>query len=144
MCYHKAYHSHRGRHHRRSHHKHHAKRWMKHMFANAFGYPPVNVEELDDHYEILLYAAGYEKSDFKVSLKDDTLTVIVEKPESDWADWVDWDQLKFRPGGFERRFKLNEKIDKASITAKYEEGILKISLKKLPGFETSRQDIEVN
>jgi HSP20 family protein len=117
---------------------------MKNMFANAWGYPPVNVEEFDDRYEIKLYAAGYAKSDFKVNLKDDTLTIAVERPENEWTDWANLDWQKFTPGGFERRFKLNEKIDKASITAKYEEGVLTVTLQKLPGFETSRQDIEVD
>ena len=143
MCY-KAHHSHWGGRHGRPSHQHHAKRWMKHMFANAWGYPPVNVDELDDRYEILLYAAGYAKSDFKVNLKDDTLTVSVEKPETDWTDWSNQEQQKFTPGGFERRFKLNDKIDKDSITAKYENGVLKLTLQKLAGFETSQQDIEVN
>ena len=50
---------------------------MKHMFANAWGYPPVNVEELDDRYEILLYAAGYAKSDFK---KGSRASQILESP----------------------------------------------------------------
>ncbi len=142
MCY-KAHHSHwGGRRHRRSHHKHHAKKWMKHMFA-AWGYPPVNLEELDDRYEIQLYAAGYAKSDFQVNLKDDVLTIAVEKPEQDWTDWTSWERPGFKPGGFERRFKLNEKIDKEAIGAKYEEGVLTITLPKRSGFETSRQEIEV-
>ena len=59
---------------------------MKHMFANAWGYPPVNVDELDDRYEIQFYAAGYAKSDFQINLNDDTLTVAVEKPEPDWTE----------------------------------------------------------
>ena len=114
------------------------------MFANAWGYPPVNVEELDDRYEILFYAAGYAKTDFKVNLNDDTLTIAVNKPENDWsADWDTRGRKQFTPGSFERRFVLNEKIDQASITAKYEEGILKITLQKKPGYERSRQDIEV-
>jgi len=113
------------------------------MFADAWGYPPINVEELDNHYEILIYVAGYTKSDFKVNLKDDTLTVAVEKSEQDWTEWSSQGQQKFTPGSFERRFKLNNKIDKESITAKYEEGVLKLTLQKLPGFETSQQDIEV-
>ena len=143
MCY-KSHHSHWGKHHRRSFQKHRAKKWMKHMLANAWAYPPVNVDELDDRYEILFYAAGYEKSDFKVNLNDEVLTVSVEKPGPDWSEWMHSEHQKFTPGGFERRFKLNEKIDKESISAKYEEGILKITLQKLAGFETSRQDIEVS
>ncbi|NND33168.1 MAG: Hsp20/alpha crystallin family protein, partial [Saprospiraceae bacterium] len=37
--------------------------------------PPANVEELDDKYVLYVYAPGFEKSDFKVSIKDETLVI---------------------------------------------------------------------
>jgi len=39
---------------------------------------------------------------------------------------------------------LNDKIDKDAIEAKYEEGILKVSLAKKEGFETVRKKVEIN
>ena len=139
MCRARAYHSHWGKHHRR----HHAKKWWKQRMANAWGYPPVNVEELDDRYEITLFAAGYAKDDFKIALKDNNLSISVEAKEHEEQEFH-WRRNEFKPGGFERHFRLNEKIDKSEIGAKYEEGILKVVLPKKSGFETLRQDIEID
>ena len=47
------------------------------------------------------------------------------------------------PEYFVREFELSEKIDQDGISAKYEEGILKVTLPKLPGFETVRKDIGI-
>lgn len=126
----------------RHHHKHHAKRFWKNRFANAFNYPPVNIEELDDKYEIKLYAAGYTKADFQIDLQDNTLIVSVKKQDDSGAERP-WGRLEFKPGSFERRFELNEKIDKEGISAKYQNGVLTVTLQKLSDFETARQNIEV-
>lgn len=139
MCYRSAHHPRWGRHHR----KHHAKRWWKNKFRNAWAYPPVSVEEFDNRYEILFYAAGYAKEDFQVGLRDNTLIVAGNKTDNEAEDHFYYRPWNFRPGNFERRFELNEKIDKEAISAKYEEGILNVTLQKLAGSETVQQDIDI-
>lgn len=143
MCCKTAYHPHWKKHHRRHHRRNH---W-KHKFMAAFSYPPVNVEELDDHYEIQLFAAGYDKGDFKISLEGNTLRVAVEKPDTEDSKSNysrQRQQVNFKPGSFERYFELNDKIDTQAIGAKYENGVLKVTLPKLAGSETTRQNIDVN
>ena len=137
MCYASAYHPKMGKY----YHKNYGRRAWKNKMIARFGYPPVNVEELDDHYEIKLFAAGYEKGDFQINLEDNFLTVSVNKFErNDFRRGF----ANFKPTNFERRFELNEKIDKDSISAKYVNGVLILTLQKLEGFETVRKDIEVN
>ena len=141
MCYSRAHRSHWGKHH---HPRHHARKWWKNKMAQAWGYPPVHVDELDDRYEILLYAAGYDKSEFRISLNDNTLTVQAEKSDLETeAPGTDWYRPEFRPGNFKRYFELNEKINRETISAQYADGVLKVTLPKLEGQETFRQDIEV-
>lgn len=142
MCNRAAYHSHCGKHHQ--HHSwHEAGRHWKNQFAAQWGYPPVHVEEQDDKYVISLYAAGYAKTDFQVALKDDILSISVDKPENEAAPSFERRRSEFRPGNFKREFRLNDKIDKEGISAKYEEGILAVTLPKLEGFETMRKDIGI-
>lgn len=149
MCCKTAYHprweKHRGHHHQRHHRRNH---W-KHKFMAAFSYPPVNVEELDERYEIHLFAAGYDKGDFKITLEGNTLRIAVEKhdtEESKGEQGFSYSkrQVHFKPGNFERYFELNDKIDTESIGAKYENGVLKVTLPKTAGAETTRQNIDVN
>jgi len=81
-------------HHRRAyctdsahHPKHHFKRKFRKMMEHKMKrggrghFPKVNVQELDDRYELFVYAAGYAKADFKVDLTDDTLIISANIPK---------------------------------------------------------------
>ncbi len=141
MCYNKAYHQKWGGHHRHGFRHHGREKWAR-KFQQMWLQPAVNVREVDDAYELYVYAAGYVKSDFVVKMKDNTLVISVKEPEQ--VEDAGWSRQEFYPIGFERRFELNEKIDKDAISAKYEDGILKVQLPKLPGFESTTSDIEVS
>ncbi|MFK8007629.1 MAG: Hsp20/alpha crystallin family protein [Saprospiraceae bacterium] len=107
-------------------------------------YPPVNVQELDDRYEIFLVAPGLEKEDFNISLVENVMTIAVDKKETKEKEkGGTWKRKEFSVGGFQRKFELNEKIDLDSIKAKYGDGILHVTLSKLEGEETIRKDIFV-
>ena len=138
MCYKSGYHSHWGGHHHKHFRKQARKRWRQRMAA--WWMPPVNIEEQDDHYTIYLYAAGYAKEDFQVRLEDDTLLIAVDKGTS---NDIKWRKQEFYAPGFERYFELNDKVDREKISAKYEEGILKVTLPKLEGAQTVHQDIDI-
>lgn len=146
MCSRKAYHRHSGyhpKHHWKGRWGHHA-HWKKHWhFAGRWGYPPVNIEELDDRYELSLYASGLKKEDFRVLVKNDILIIKAVEQERDIVEELNWRRREFKAGGFRRAFELNEKVDKENISAEYKEGVLKVTLPKLPGFETASQEITV-
>lgn len=111
-------------------------------FMGGFNYPSANVRELDDNYELHLYAPGYEKSDFVIAMIDTNLSITVSKKDMEPDE--NWKRMEYIPGEFVRQFQLNEKIDKSAIKAKYENGVLIIKLPKLEGFETSREEIKVD
>ena len=107
-------------------------------------YPPVNIQELDDRYELFLFAPGLTKEDFQIALKDNLLTIKVDhKEEEILEEGAYWKRKEFSSRGFQRQFELNQKIDLDSIKAKYENGILRLTLSKLEGEETNRKDIFV-
>ncbi len=113
--------------------------WKSHM-QQSLNNPPANVKELDDKYELHLYAPGYEKSDFSIALIDKNLSISVDTKNENQTNWK---RQEFIPKGFTRQFELNEKIEKASINAQYKNGVLIISLPKSAGFETERQNIKI-
>lgn len=104
--------------------------------------PPVNVQEHSDRYELFVFAPGLSKADFLVSLQGDVLTISVKKQESSEAAG-NWTRREYQPGAFERQFVLNEKIDRENISARYEEGVLILTLQKLPGQDVVQQEIVV-
>ena len=139
MCRRNAYHSHWGNHH---HYRHEARKQWKAKLAKM-AYPPVNMAEQEDQYQIKLYAAGYEKSDFLVKLQGDILIISVENAGQESHPFQSWGQFDFTPGNFKRKFELSEKVDKEGIAAEYKEGILTITLPKLEGFASEWKDIGV-
>ncbi len=148
MCQGKSFHSHWGMDKEKFMHgghfaRHFGGQRVRHPRAGGF-FPPVNVSESDDKYELLIYAPGLTKSDFSLNVTEDLLTISGKKQESDLAPKQDWRRQEYRPeSGFERSFGLNEKVDIANITATYSEGVLLVSLPKLPGMETKRKDVFV-
>ena len=116
------------------------KAWKEHMMAEL-NTPPVNIQEKDDKYELHLFAPGYEKGDFLIALIDNDLSISTETKKDDKENWK---RKEYTPTAFARQFALNEKINKEAIEAKYENGVLIVTLPKLEGFETDRQEIEVS
>ncbi len=124
----------------RNHEGRSGKRFWKEKFRAAFSHPPVNVQETDDQYVLYLYAPGLEKTDFLIATVDETLSISVEKKTDEQKIWR---RKEYATGGFKRQFELNEKVDKTTISAKYEKGVLEVTLPKLEGFETARQKVEI-
>ena len=121
----------------------HSSRPFKRKHAESgWNYPPVNVRETDDKYEMFVYAAGYDKSDFEILVNDNTLVIRVDVPEED-MEVLRWRRYEFQPRKFARRFDLHEKIDREEIKAKYVNGVLEVILPKAQGFETRRYDVGV-
>ena len=146
MCYRHAAHHKWAHHPKFKHWKRKARhgKWSKWPgFTGAWGYPPANVLEYDDRFELLLYAPGLEKSDFTIKVVDRVLSISVDRKETTEANDFSWKRKEFNTDGFTRRFELNDKIDTKEISAKYEAGILQLSFPKLEDHFTERQDIEI-
>jgi len=124
----------------RNHGEHPLKKAWKENFKAMFNTPPANVRELEDSYELSLFAPGFEKNDFNISIVEQTLSVSVEeKKQTD----ENWKRQEYVPKGFVRAFELNENIDKSNIAAKYENGVLILNLPKLESAKTAGQKIDI-
>lgn len=93
-------------------------------------YPPVNITDQTANYLVELSAPGYTKADFAVKLDNNVLTVSTEKKEERTTETDKMIRKEFGFKSFKRSFTLNEKIDSENISAKYENGILKLELPK--------------
>ena len=118
--------------------------WSRGMHLGVAGsYPPVNIKELDDRYELHVFAPGLTKSDFEISVADKILTIRVERPDNGASESERWRRQEFKTRGFRREFELNDKIDTEAIAAAYTNGVLLLTLPKREGFETVRQEIDI-
>jgi HSP20 family protein len=102
----------------------------------------VNVYKTDSGFEMLVFAPGRIKENFSLGVKGSELTISYTPPEG--FPKFDWVQREYSRGGFERVFTLDENIDRSKISAKYEDGVLQVSLPVVAGKETANQEIKVS
>jgi HSP20 family protein len=105
---------------------------------------PVNIRETKEGYVLDVVAPGLEKSDFKVSLEKNVLTVSAErKAESRQEDEKSL-RREFSVRSFSRSFRLDEGIDAAAIRAKYENGILQLTLPRREELKAMPKEISIH
>lgn len=94
--------------------------------------PAVNVKETNDNFEIHVAAPGMEKEDFEISIDNDVLSISAEeKSENEERDGKgNFTRREFSYTSFRRAFSLPNTVEDDKIDAKYEKGVLKISLPK--------------
>ncbi|GBL35639.1 spore protein SP21 [Filimonas sp.] len=75
-------------------------------------------------------APGLSKSDFKIALEDNLLTVSYEKSEEKTEDTEKFIRKEFSIKSFKRSFTLNESLKSDEISATYENGLLTVHVPK--------------
>jgi len=114
---------------------------------SGIDFPAVNIIETSDDYQLEFNVAGRKKEDFKITVDKNILTVSFEKKEENKED--DKEQNKkfikkeFAIQSFKRSFTLDEKINSDAIDAKYENGILALSLPKKEEVKILPKEISV-
>ena len=99
-------------------------------FAN-FTVPSVNVKENESDFKVEMAAPGLEKADFKIDLNANLLTISSEKKEeNEVKDNNAYTRKEFSYQSFSRSFTLPDIVDDQAISAKYENGILTVTIPK--------------
>jgi HSP20 family protein len=94
--------------------------------------PAVNVKENDNEFKIEVAAPGLNKEDFKVNYDNGILTISSEKQEEkEEKEGEKVTRREFSYQSFQRSFSVPEDIiDADKISAKYDNGILYVTLPK--------------
>ena len=90
--------------------------------------PSVNILDHEKFFELNLAAPGKNRKDFIIELEDQILTISSESFTNNDSD--NFTRQEFRYDNFKRSFRLPDSINTSLIKAKYENGILSISLPK--------------
>jgi len=93
---------------------------------------PVNIRETENSFEVELIAPGLKKEDFQLQVSGGTLTISNESQQENQAGSAQegWLRREFRKQSFSRSFTLDDTVDADKVTARYEGGILYLSLPK--------------
>lgn len=98
------------------------------ILGRTINVPAVNITEQKDNYLVSLAAPGLKKEDFKIDVDGNMLTISSEKEETKEEKDKKFTRKEYNYSSFSRSFTLPEEINKEKIEAKYEDGVLKITL----------------
>ncbi len=107
------------------------------------GSVPVNVKETDKSYQLEVVAPGFEKTDFKLSLDQNLLTISAEKKNEEIKENEKQIRREYSYRSFKRSFTLDEKIDATNIEASYINGVLTLNLPKKEVVKASATEIVI-
>lgn len=93
--------------------------------------PSVNIIESEESYEVDMAAPGLEKKDFKIELSHGVLTISSEKKmENETKKGRQFTRKEYSYQSFNRSFTLPHTVESDKISARYENGILKVVIPK--------------
>ncbi|MEO1785306.1 Hsp20/alpha crystallin family protein [Thermodesulfobium sp. 4217-1] len=104
--------------------------------------PAIDVFEKEGNIEIELEAPGIKEEDLKIKIEDGMLIISGERKFEKEDKKENYYRMERSYGSFSRSFSLPDNVERDKIGAKYENGLLKITLPKKP--ESQPKEIPVN
>jgi HSP20 family protein len=96
------------------------RRWM----------PAMDLVETDDHFVLRADLPGLTEDDIKIELEDGTLTVSGERKSEHETRNEGYHRVERAFGSFSRSLTLPKGVDADAVTAKFDRGVLEVSIPK--------------
>jgi HSP20 family protein len=105
--------------------------------------PVADVYETDEAWVIKLELAGVGKEDFSLFANKGILTIRGTRRDEFEGKWRTYHQAEINYNEFERSFPLPQGTDEEAIRALYKDGLLVITISKLPPSSAERKKITI-
>jgi HSP20 family protein len=105
--------------------------------------PSIDLHETDAAYEVSAELPGIEQKDVEVTLRENALVLSGEKREErkEGEAGRHWSERSF--GRFQRIIPLPEEVDADKVEARFNNGVLKVTLPKNPKAQDKTRKIEI-
>lgn len=117
--------------------------WLKERFTRDWT-PAINVVDNEENYEIEVAAPGMKKKDFHVTLENGVLTVSGETMKEDEEQTKNYTRREFRTRSFTKSFTLPENVDQEAMKAKYDDGILRLTIAKTEKVLPPKKEVHID
>jgi HSP20 family protein len=104
--------------------------------------PKVDVIDHDDEVVVRAEMPGVQKDDLDVSVSDNTVTIKGETKREEKKEKGDYYRCEISRGAFARTVALPAYVDANGAKAKFDAGVLELSLPKLE--EAKRRTIKID
>ena len=105
--------------------------------------PAVNTSETKNDFIVEVAAPGMDKSDFKVELDNNVLTISSEKEDTSEEKEKNYTRKEYNYSSFMRSFRLPDNVKSDKIKATYKDGVLQVTLPKTEPVEPETKSIAV-
>lgn len=106
--------------------------------------PLMDVVEKDKEIELKLDVPGMERKDLTVEMDDGNLTIRGERKRESKEEKDNYVHIERGYGAFMRRFPLPDYVNREDIKATCKDGILRVTLAKIPGKKKDVKKISIN
>lgn len=117
--------------------------WLKSRVPAANWSPAINVISNEGSYEIEVAAPGFKKDEFNVAVEGGVLTISGKTENEEVEKKKNYTRKEFSSRSFSKSFTLPENVEHDAMEAKYEDGVLRLSINKLENNLPSKKMIEV-
>lgn len=98
------------------------------MLPRSINMPAVNITENKADFQVSMAVPGMKKDDFRIDVDGNMLTISSKKEETKEEKDKKFTRKEYNYSSFSRSFTLPEEINKEKIEARYEDGVLHITL----------------
>jgi HSP20 family protein len=106
-------------------------------------YPKCNIVDIDEFIEVHAEIPGLTKEDVSISVEDGVLTISGSKKHTITGD-AKYIRRELKNSTFRRSFTLGDTLDPTGITAKFENGMLLITIPKKEESKPRKIDITID
>ncbi len=104
--------------------------------------PATNVYENEQSVEIALSVPGYKKDQLQIEVDNDILAIRgnVANQEESGSKHV---YVEFKTANFEKKFRLSDKLDAEKVNARFENGILTVTVPRKELVSQKKREVEI-
>ncbi len=106
--------------------------------------PAVDIREEDNRFVLEADIPGIEPEDIEITMEDGVLTLKGQRMIRARDDANGYRRIERVSGSFYRRFTLPDTADSEAIEARFNHGVLEVSIPKLPKVQPRRIDVKVS
>ena len=126
---------------------------MDRLFEDAFGgrsrsiagwTPATNLVETDEAYEVSLELPGFDREDIEVTVDQGVLSISGERTEEFEGEERTYHLRERSVGRFNRSFSLPSSVSAESVSAKFQNGVLRVNLPKQEEARTRKIEVDVD
>jgi len=116
--------------------------WDRRRPGPGMKMPKADVIDGKEYVKVYIEAPGVKKDDLDVSMSDHTVTIKGKTHRKDETKETDYYRCEIEQGEFSRTISLPAEVDGAKVKAKFENGVIELTIPKLE--QSKRHSIKID